>query len=91
MAEKQVIRVVSELQPSTMYQVHWKQQGGNYQWSEKAAVWKFIDFDRYGNLIWSGRPVCGTQDMDADQFLMAIPKPLHMPTQPWRVGALKKP
>jgi len=81
----------TQLIQGAMYEVHWKSQGGNYQWSEKAAVWKFVDWDRDGNLIWSGRPVCGTQDMDTDSFLIAIPKPNDQPaTQVWRVGPYKR-
>ena len=81
----------TRLVPGMMYEVHWKQQGGNYQWSEKAAVWKFIDWTKDGNMIWSGRPVCGTQDMDLDSFLIAIPRQGAAPTQVWRVGPYKKP
>jgi len=91
-AKNGVILDPSKLIQGMMYEVHWRTQGGNYQWSEKAATWKFIDFDRDGNLIWSGRPVCGTQDMDLDSFMSAIPQPANAkPTQPKRVGPLPKP
>jgi hypothetical protein len=81
------VNFVEHLTPGTMYMVYWKQQGGNYRWSMKAATWKFIDFNKNGDPIWSGRPVCGTQDMDAANFIKATPVPQNTkPTVPRRIG-----
>ena len=61
------------LLPGKKYEVVWKQQSGNYRWYKKAAVWTFIDISKpSGQLIWSGRPVCGTQDMDVENFIEAV-------------------
>jgi len=86
---------LSELQPGTMYEVFWRQQSGNGRWYAKSAVWKFIEYvtNEYGDqLIWSGRPVCGTQDMDASSFIDAHPRlDTATPTVPRSRGELKKP
>jgi hypothetical protein len=80
-----------ELVEGRKYRVSWKSQGGNYRWSIKQAVWTFVGYNKaqYGpdQLIWSGRPACGTQDMDVNSYLDAVEvDKATKNTQPVRIG-----
>lgn len=81
-----------DLVPGTKYLVQWKQQSGNYRWYRYEALWTFVAYEKkqFGpdQLIWSGRPACGTQNMDVNKLLSAVQ--LDRPASvPRRVGEIK--
>jgi len=63
--------LAKDLVEGKKYKVMWKQQGGNYRWSKFVAQWVFIGEGNLGELLWSGRPVCGTQPMQVANFIDA--------------------
>lgn len=67
-----MITQATDLVEGRKYSVRWKQQSGNYRWYIKEAVWTFVGpAYQWTQLVWSGRPVCGTQDMNTGYFLDA--------------------
>jgi hypothetical protein len=82
-----------ELVPGTKYLVQWKQQSGNYRWYRYEALWTFVAYEnkQYGpdQLIWSGRPACGTQNIDVGNFLSAVQLD-RAPSVPRRVGEMPR-
>jgi len=82
-----------ELVPGTKYLVQWKQQSGNYRWYRYEALWTFVSYEKRQHepdkLIWSGRPACGTQDMNVGNFLSAVQLD-RAPSVPRRIGEMPR-
>jgi hypothetical protein len=79
------------MQSGHRYRVRWKQEAGNYRTYVKEAVWTFVLYQHSNDILFfSGRPICGTQDMRRESFLSAEEVSKHTPcTVPRTVGEFK--
>jgi hypothetical protein len=70
------------------YRIRYMMQSGNYRWYEWEVTMKFIGYGHdKTSLLFSLRPLAGTQDMTADQVIWIDEMPKNTPpVMPKRIG-----
>ena len=74
-----------------MYTIRYQSQSGNYRWYEYIVTMKYIGEDQFGNLLFSLRPLAGTQSMRPEKITDVMKVDDTVPPKfPRRIGEVKK-